>query len=149
MGYKYGIWYVYPRDTFQTTHIGHFTITCFMDEPDAKELYTELITRIGPTNEIHIHCKNPIKFKKNMYKDDENDICSWGYTASVSNWDVLQNIAEKYKCNFSTLPHTSIQYCRNDSDLKLVSIDANVVVKAEIKLINICNDEPNDWFIIA
>jgi len=84
-----------------------------------------------------------------MYKDDENDIYSWGYTASVSNWDVLQKIAEKYKCNFSTLPHTSIQYCRNDCDLKLISIDANVVVKAEIKLINICSDDPNDWFIIS
>ena len=35
MGYKYGVWYVYPKGTFPTNHIGHFTVSCFM-ENEAK-----------------------------------------------------------------------------------------------------------------
>ena len=32
MGYKYGVWYVYPKGIFPTKHVGHFTVTCFMEK---------------------------------------------------------------------------------------------------------------------
>ena len=30
MGYGYGIWLVYDKSEFDTTHIGHVTVACFM-----------------------------------------------------------------------------------------------------------------------
>jgi hypothetical protein len=47
MGYKYGVWYVYPKDSFATKHIGHFTVSCFMEKEDARRLYIELLSKMG------------------------------------------------------------------------------------------------------
>ena len=66
MGYKYGVWYVYPKGFFPTNHIGHFTITCLMDKEDARRLYIELLSKIGNSNMINVNCQNPVIFEKNM-----------------------------------------------------------------------------------
>jgi len=148
MGYKYGVWYVYPKGTFPTKHIGHFTVTCFMDKEDAKKLYIELISKIGKTNMINVDCKNPVIFEKNMYEDDNNEMCSWGYKGHILNWNTIRKITENYKCNFSQHPHTSIEYKKDESKLNPQKLTANQLVNCELELVNICSDKPNDWYII-
>jgi len=148
MGYKYGVWYVYPIGTFPTKHIGHFTVTCFMEKEDAKQLYIELLSKVGKTNMINIDCKNPVIFEKNIYEDDKNEICAWGYKGYLLNWNTIKKITKNYKCNFSQHPHTSIEYSKDETTLNLEKLNINKLVKAELQLVNICSDNPCEWFII-
>ena len=119
MGYKYGVWYVYPKETFVTKHIGHFTVSCFMEKEDARRLYIELLSKMGKSNMINVNCKDPVIFEKNIYEDDDNNICSWGYKVTILNWNSIRKITDNYKCNFSQQPHTSIQYEDEESNLNI------------------------------
>ena len=38
MGYKYGVWLTYDERHFNTEHIGHVTIACFLTRDDAFRL---------------------------------------------------------------------------------------------------------------
>ena len=147
MGYKYGLWYIYNYDEFPTKHIGHFTVTCFMELESAKNLYNEIVTKIGKYNTINIICNEPIKFEMNMYEDDNNNLGSWGYRGIVNNWNELEFITKNYKCNFSHIPHTSIQYEKDEDKLWLQRQD-NKVVECELFIVNICSDNPSDWYLV-
>lgn len=144
MGYKYGLWYVYPKGTFPTKHIGHFTVSCFMEKEDARRLYTELLSKMGKSNIINVNCQNPVIFEKNTYEDDTNNICSWGYKGTILNWNSIRKITNNYKCNFSQQPHTSIQYEYEEKDLIIEKLSSNKLIKCNIHLVN----NPNDWNII-
>lgn len=144
MGYKYGLWYVYPKGTFPTNHIGHFTVSCFMEKEDARRLYTELLSKMGKSNIINVNCQNPVIFEKNTYEDDTNNICSWGYKGTILNWNSIRKITNNYKCNFSQQPHTSIQYEYEEKDLIIEKLSSNKLIKCNIHLVN----NPNDWNII-
>lgn len=148
MGYKYGVWYVYPKGTFPTNHIGHFTVSCFMEKEDARRLYIELLSNFGKTNLISVDCKNPVVYDKNNYEDDDNNICSWGYKGTILNWNSIRKITDNYKCNFSQQPHTSIQYEYEEKDLIIEKLSSNKLIKCNIHLVNICSDNPNEWSII-
>ena len=147
MGYKYGVWYVYPKETFVTKHIGHFTVSCFMEKEDARRLYIELLSKMGKSNMINVNCENPVIFE-NIYEDDDNNICSWGYKGTILNWNSIRKITDNYKCNFSQHPHTSIQYEYEESKLNMEKLSSNKLIKCNIHLVNICSDNPNEWHII-
>jgi|UniRef100_A0A6C0CXD7 hypothetical protein len=147
MGYKYGVWYVYPKDSFTTKHIGHFTVSCFMEKEDARRLYIELLSKMGKSNMINVNCENPVIFE-NIYEDDDNNICSWGYKGTILNWNSIRKITDNYKCNFSQQPHTSIQYEDEESNLNIEKLSSNKLIKCNIHLVNICSDNPNEWHII-
>jgi hypothetical protein len=148
MGYKYGVWYVYREGLFPTKHLGHFTITCFMEKEDAVALYKDLEEKIGKTNMINIDCTNPIVFNKNIYEEDNNELCSWGYNGKVLNWNSIKKITSNFKCNFSQQPHTSIHYSKSEKDLKLVKLKQNQLVSCEMYVVNITSDNPSEWHII-
>jgi hypothetical protein len=148
MGYKYGVWYVYPKETFVTKHIGHFTVSCFMEKEDARRLYIELLSKMGKSNMINVNCENPVIFEKKIYEDDDNNICSWGYKGTILNWNSIRKITDNYKCNFSQQPHTSIQYEDEESNLNIEKLSSNKLIKCNIHLVNICSDNPNEWHII-
>lgn len=148
MGYKYGVWYVYPKETFPTKHIGHFTVSCFMEKEDARKLYIELLSKMGKSNMINVNCQNPVIFEKNIYEDDDNNICSWGYKGTILNWNSIRKITNNYKCNFSQQPHTSIQYEYEETDLIIEKLSSNKLIKCNIHLVNICSDNPDEWNII-
>jgi hypothetical protein len=148
MGYKYGVWYVYPKDSFATKHIGHFTVSCFMEKEDARRLYIELLSKMGKSNMINVNCKDPVIFEKNLYEDDDNNICSWGYKGTILNWNSIRKITDNYKCNFSQQPHTSIQYEYDESKLNIEKLSSNKLIKCNIHLVNICSDNPHEWNII-
>ena len=148
MGYKYGVWYVYPKDSFTTKHIGHFTVCCFMEKEDARRLYIELLSKMGKSNMINVNCQDPVIFEKNIYEDDDNNICSWGYKGTILNWNSIRKITDNYKCNFSQHPHTSIQYEYEEKDLIIEKLSSNKLIKCNIHLVNICSDNPNEWHII-
>jgi len=147
MGYKYGVWYVYPKETFVTKHIGHFTVSCFMEKEDARRLYIELLSKMGKSNMINVNCENPVIFE-NIYEDDDNNIYSWGYKGTILNWNSIRKITDNYKCNFSQQPHTSIQYEDEESNLNIEKLSSNKLIKCNIHLVNICSDNPNEWHII-
>jgi hypothetical protein len=56
---------------------------------------------------INVDC---IYLKKNIYEDDNNEMCSWVYKGHP-----LRKITNNYKCNFSQHPHTSIEYKKDES----------------------------------
>ena len=156
MGYMYGIWLVYNKDEFPTKHIGHFTITCFMEKEDAMKLYHELLSIYGKYQEIYVECANPLRFKPNMYVNDTNDLYSWGYEGHILEngmmtnlWSNIQEIATKYICNFSYKIHTTMLYSYSQVRQDDIQIGENKIVKCSIELVDITSDEPTDWHIIS
>ena len=155
MGYKYGLWMVYDKADFPTTHIGHVTITCYMEKDDATQLYHELLHVCGKYHEIYIECTNPIKFDQNMYENDDNNLYSWGYEGRMLHglntnlWSNIEKIAQKYKCNFSYKIHTSMYYSLENNALIMHKMNENKIVKCTIELVDITSNEPTDWHIIS
>lgn len=157
MGYMYGIWLVYNKDEFLTEHIGHFTITCYMEKEDAVRLYQELLSAYGKYHEIYVRCIDPVKFNENLYENDNNNLKSWGYEGDILEngmatdlWSDIENIAKKYICNFSYRIHTSIAYSHvKQNYMQPHTYDANKIIKCSMELIDITSDKPTDWHIIA
>ena len=155
MGYKYGVWLVYNKEEFPTAHIGHFTITCFMEKEDAAQLCSELIDKFGKYHEIYTECMTPIKFEQNMYEDDDNDLYAWGYEGHILEqgmmtnlWSKIEEVTKKYNCNFSHLIHTSICYSISKLNIIPRKMDINKIVKCSIELVDIISDDPLNWHII-
>ena len=178
MGYKYGVWLVYNSKEFTTTHVGHFTITCYMEKEDAYDLYTILKEEYGEMHYIDVDCKNPIIFNENMYEDDDNNMGSWGYGGKSSHWNFFKdtvidraknkrvsantntsintstststiNVSNKqYNYNFSPYPHTSIEYVKGSK--KIVTFkQTNKCVLCKLEVVDITSDDPTQWKIIT
>lgn len=157
MGYMYGIWLVYNNNEFPTEHIGHFTITCYMEKEDAIKLYQELLSVYGKYHEIYVECVNPVIFDQNVYQNDTNNLYSWGYEGHILEngmatdlWTNIEEIAKKYICNFSYRIHTSMAYSRvKHNSMQLLRLGGNKIVKCSMELVDITSDEPTDWHIIT
>ena len=145
MGYRYGIWLVYDQKLYNTKHLGHVTLTCFMEKKEAQSLYDELIKKY---NKIFLKTDGiPVLFPSQFYPRDQNKICSWGYNYSCNEWNNLKNICNKYDADFSHTPHTSIEY-GFDSNLFIPKITDNKKIECDIYFVDIRSDFPNDWKII-
>ena len=163
-GYGYGIWIVYDQELFQPVikHTGHFTVACFMEKEDALNLYVEIMDQMGNgvagngvagngvagngvTIDVH---KNYEIYGKNMYEKDENNIYSWGYNGASSKWPMLHKICSKYDCNFSHIIHTSIQYAKHTHLLEPSYLEENMQINGSIRFVNICSENPKDWYVI-
>lgn len=148
MGYKYGLWYIYSNDVFNTTHISHFTVSCFMNINDAYNLYNEIYNYYGNINVISVYCKDPVIFDNNMYKDDVNNLYSWGYYGNIMYWNDICNIVQKYNCNFTNDNHTTVQYSTNKNLLNLKSCNKNEFLICKLVIVDMNDDNPNNWKII-
>lgn len=146
MGYKYGVWLVYNKSMFPTTHIGHFTITCYMEKEDAFSLYEDILAKYGKTHYIDVKGKKPIMFDENMYADDDNNMGSWGYEGNQCNWNNFKKCTNNYKCNFSDMPHTSVEYFKTNK-VKPIEID-DICVKCTLVVADITNDDPTKWNLL-
>lgn len=156
MGYKYGIWLVYSNDEFPTSHIGHVTISCYMEKEEANNLYYDLVKAYGKYHDIYIDCLHPVIFDNHMYENDTNELYAWGYeghlleNGEITNlWSKFQSATHKYKCNFSLQIHTSISYSKKIDTLNMTKINENKIVKCSIELVDITSDNPSDWHIIT
>ena len=164
MGYKYGVWLVYDSKEFTTTHVGHFTVTCYMEKEDAYDLYTVLKEEYGELHYIDVDCKNPIIFDENMYEDDDNNMGSWGYEGKSSRWNFFKDTVidraknkrentnskqdKQYNYNFSPYPHTSIEYVKGSRKINTVIKD-NKCVLCKLEVVDITSDDPEQWKIIT
>ena len=156
MGYKYGVWLVYNTLKMPMRHVGHFTITCYMEKEEAEKLCNELIHKFGKYHDMCIESKNPIYFEQNMYEDDDNNIYSWGYNGHIPqtgnkktiSWLEIEEITKNYKCNFSHRIHTSIDYSKDKNLLHTLEMLHNKVVTGSIELVDITSDNPSEWSII-
>ena len=157
MGYKYGVWLVYKTRKIPTKHVGHFTIACYMEKEEALNLYQELINKFGKYHDMCIECTKPIYFDQNMYKDDDNNIYSWGYNGQLvqneqdqnTSWAEIEEITKNYKCNISHHIHTSMDYSTDKQLLHTLEMLNNKVVACSIELVDITSDNPLDWSIIS
>ncbi len=147
MGYKYGIWLVYNQKLLATKHIGHFTISCFMEYLDAVNLYDELKNAYGIHSQVELIGNNPIFFPTNYYIHDNNNLYSWGYYGISNMWDKYKKITDKYKCDFSHKPHTSIEYSKNKELLNLIIRD-DINLACTLHVVNINDDDPYNWNIL-
>jgi len=147
MGYKYGIWLVYNQESFNTIHIGHFTICCFMDYLDAINLYDELKNCYGIHTTLSVIGNNPVFFPNNMYSNDNNNLYSWGYYGTSNIWNLYKKLTDKYTCDFSNEPHTTIEYSKNKDNLQLKK-SYNFNLDCTIHVVDITDDNPYKWYII-
>jgi hypothetical protein len=168
MGYKYGVWLVYDSKEFTTTHVGHFTITCYMEKEDAYDLYNVLKEEYGEMHYIDVECKDPIIFNENMYEDDDNNMGSWGYGGKSSRWNFFKDTVinraknkrantntntinvynKQYNYNFSPYPHTSIEYVNGSK--KIVTFkQTNKCVLCKLEVADITGNDPSQWKIIT
>ncbi len=147
MGYKYGVWLTYPKNMLKCEHIGHVTVACYMSKEDAIDLYLHIERILGRNIEINIDCKNPVCFNKNMYDDDDNNMCSWGYNGYCLMWVLLKGIAENYRCNFSHQVHTTMEYGYNKQNFTLLNSN-NRRVKCELNVADIRDDDPLKWKLV-
>ena len=145
MGYGYGIWLIYDDDELKMEHIGHITIACFMQKNEAEKLYNELI-KLGNNVGVTINGKSEY-YRSSFYEHDTNKICSWGYSGMCTKWTIYKKICERYKCDFSLIPHTSIEYGLYTNLLKPINIkEKNLYCR--ICCADIRSDFPVDWKII-
>ncbi len=146
MGYGYGVWLVYNEDVFPTEHIGHFTISCFMNHDDALDLYHEITYKYGTNTKIYVD-GNSVKFPCGFYEHDTNNLHSWGYKGKCSNWINYKRVCNNYKCDFSNIPHTSIEYNKNEYALNVKEID-KIELECQVCVVDIRSDNPSDWKIL-
>jgi len=148
MGYGYGIWLVFDKEHFETTHIAHVTVACFMQEDDARRLYDELLDKLPLQLTVEIN-ETPEIYPAAYYASDTNKIHSWGYNCKSEDWNTLREICVYHNCDFSPQAHTSIVY---DMDPVLFSpkpIEGGTrTVKCDIRLVDIRSDFPVDWRIL-
>ena len=153
MGYGYGVWLTYPKHIFPTTHVGHFTVACFMEKEDAYNLYENIKKELGNKIPITIYHDLVIHFDKNYYEDDKNEICSWGFNGSCKSWKKLSTLSKDFKCNFSHEPHTSIEYASSKKDFKIkynpkYNPNNSLEVLCNLHVVDITNKDPNKWNIV-
>ena len=77
----------------------------------------------------------------------KNNLCSWGFNFKYNALSKLQTISNKYKCDFSYQPHTSIEYAHNASGFKPFCVE-KITLNCKVHLVDIRSDFPNDWNII-
>ena len=141
MGYGYGLWYVLDKNTITTLsgHIPHVTVKCNMNYEDATELYHELVYK--GLRQITFHmCREPVSFSK-MYDNDA--LSGWGHYVIMKPMIYLQCqlYSEKYKGDFSELPHITMQY--NDLDKQMYTGKDHV--NGTLVIADIRDDDPRKW----
>jgi len=151
MGYGYGVWLVYDtdkikNDNLKTEHIGHVTIACFMEKPEADALYKEIEENMGTNCEIDIN-GTPDHFYSSYYEHDTNKLCAWGYYGTCDKWSLYKNICENYKCDFSSVPHISKEYNIYPKLLNPLKIE-NTRIKCSLYCADIRSDFPVDWKLL-
>ena len=146
MGYGYGIWLVYDKSEFDTTHIGHVTVACFMKKHDALKLYDEIVAKAGYIAELKIKSK-PEHYFSSFYEHDKSKTCSWGYDGTCDRWAIYKSIGEKYKGECSSVPHTSIEYGLFPK-LFRPSPTTERRMSCNVHCVDIRSDFPDDWKII-
>ncbi len=151
MGYGYGVWLVHDQEFIRSEHLGHFTVACFMTREKAFNLYDAIYNGLG-TEYVEIRLSGiPHAFDANFYEDDDNDISSWGYngvTCVHGLWRKLEAISRPFPCNFSSYPHTSVEYsCVEDRTGPRTIPD--IVMTCRLHVVDITSDDPIEWNVIT
>ena len=146
MGYKYGVWLTYKKSLIPTTHIGHFTVACYMTKRDALCLHEDILAKYGNTHYIDVNGKKPVLFDKNVYKDDNNELNEWGYEGTCKKWTEFKKCTQEYNCNFSEIPHTTVEYYKN-RETNTFAMD-NMCVQCNLVVANINSNDPKKWSIL-
>ena len=147
MGYGYGIWLVPLVKTFNTTHIPHITVSCFMNYNDAFFLFDKLKFNFGVFHKFSV-TPDPILFSNNTYLNDTNELHSWGYNIEKNNlWDSFKKVCKRYDGCFSEQPHISIEYSKDFSSLNLTYGEYKDL-KFRLCFVDITDDIPFNWLIL-
>tara|TARA_B100000963_G_C22619969_1_gene669409 strand:- start:1255 stop:1614 length:360 start_codon:yes stop_codon:yes gene_type:complete len=118
-----------------------------MNKKDMYNLYYSIRDVFGYTNVLIVNCKEAKVFD-NMYKDDDNNLYSWGYEGKIFNWNDLKSLLINYECNYTDNNHTTIQYSKNKEDLELYELDNNKSIICRLVCVDMNDDDPENWKII-
>ena len=147
MGYGYGIWLVPIVKTFNTTHIPHITVSCFMNYNEAFFLYDKLKFNFGIFHKCKVLPK-PILFSKNTYLNDTNELNSWGYNVEKNKlWDNFKKVCKRYDGCFSQEPHISMEYSKDCSSFNIFPFQEKEL-KFRLCFVDITDDIPFNWLIL-
>lgn len=145
--YGYGVWLVVKDNMFaDLEHIPHVTIMCCMEKEEAKNLYNNINESVGKVFEIRLH--NTCKLLPNSYKSEEQFYSS-GFDCSIIDWPLIQTISEKYSGSFSYNPHLSYHYSLNIEDLKYKNFDEDYLLRSELHLVDITDQNFVNWNILT
>lgn len=146
MGYGHAIWLVYNQEIFETEHIGHFTVACFLNETSALDLLNDIKEKIGKdTVNIHLEGKPQI-YDPNYYSLDKTGLYAWGYDGKSDLWNNLKSVCSAYDCCFSDTPHTSICYDICLETLRPLST-TNKLISCKLYMADTTSDNPKYWRI--
>lgn len=148
MGYGYGIWLIHEDDELKTEHVGHITISCFMEKEGALNLYDEIVEKTGTDADITLNKQHEFYFSS-FYKHDKSKMCSWGYNGKCNKWKIYKKICKNYKGDFSSEPHISIQYDMFPKYLAPIDLKSKKKMKCKVVCVDIRSDFPVDWKIIT
>ena len=138
---------VYDEDIFETKHIGHFTIGCFMECLDAIQLYNELKSRYGDNTKININ-GDPVIFSSGIYEHADNNLIAWGYEGENDLWQKYQDTCATHKCDFSSIPHTSIEYSDIEENQINPKKTKDTTIYCKMHCVDITSNNPSEWNII-
>lgn len=148
MGYGFGIWLVYNKSLLSINkHIGHVTLSCFMKENEANNLYNEITHTYGKKTKIDINGYSAKLFDNTYYKTSENTLHAWGHPVSCEQLDNYKTIISKYNCEQPHSLHTSVQY-ETDINLLVPKFNSKINTEGIIHLVNITSNTPSDWNLI-
>ena len=150
MGYGYAVWLVYDQEIFETEHVAHFTIACFLNNSiSAFDLKNDIKEKLGKdTFEIYLDGKPEI-YSNDYYNDkDTTGLFAWGYNGTCNVWDGLRNVCKTHDCCFSDIPHTSINYELCLQNLRPIPT-TNKILSCKLYIADVTSYNPKDWKIIG
>ena len=143
MGYKYGLCLVYEDNELKKDHIGHVTISNFMEKKVAERLYDEINEKIGNEVEITLTGK-PEFFYSTFNINDKNKMCSWGYGGKCPQWKKYKKICENYECEFMEEVYTSMEYGIYPKMMNTEKIKRKKI-SCKLCCLDMRSDFPVDW----
>ena len=145
MGYGYGVWLIIDDDKWtKTKHVPHVTIACFMNYEDAYSLYNDILEIMMTTKMSLSTIKDPIIFDNKMYPDDDDKLMAWGYNLTCDYWSIFRAMTIVYNCNFSHIPHTTVEYDLDSNSFNLEDAPLDKI-NCTLAVVNINSDNPSEW----
>uniref|UniRef100_A0A6C0JBJ5 Uncharacterized protein n=1 Tax=viral metagenome TaxID=1070528 RepID=A0A6C0JBJ5_9ZZZZ len=150
MGYGYGVWLVIDDNNWMNTkHVPHITVACYMNINDSIALYKSLTHKYNILSLSMELLPTPVLFPSNFYENDTNNLHSWGYNLHYSKWNTLKTVCDNFNCNFSSTPHTSVEYSGTEETFSFPLKDVPIqIVNCKLCVVDITSESPKDWNII-
>jgi hypothetical protein len=118
-----------------------------MDLDESYKLYDSLMDVCGNKIKINVIGK-PIVFPIDLYEHDTNNMSAWGYICECELWEKYEEISKDYKCDFSAIHHTSVEYSKNKDFIFNTKTINDFDLDCTMCVVDITSNNPIDWKIM-